>query len=92
VQRELDCDILVSGHTHENSILSHEGKYFINPGSATGAYSPLTSMTTPSFILMAIQGDDVSAFVYSMKGDDMPVDRVDFTRNGEIITEDTPAE
>lgn len=48
-------------------------------------------MTTPSFILMAIQGDDVSAFIYSMKGDDMPVDRIDFTRNGEIITEDAAA-
>ena len=42
VQRELDCDILVSGHTHANKITTYDGKYFINPGSVTGAFSPIT--------------------------------------------------
>ncbi len=41
VQRELDCDILISGHTHKNSLSSYDGKYFINPGSATGAFTPI---------------------------------------------------
>ena len=54
VQRELDCDILVSGHTHKYHIHNYDGKYFINPGSATGAYSALSSSSQPSFILMAI--------------------------------------
>lgn len=40
-QRELNVDILISGHTHENSVAEYEGKYFINPGSITGAYSGL---------------------------------------------------
>lgn len=35
VQRKLFVDILVSGNTHLNQILQYEGKYFINPGSAT---------------------------------------------------------
>ena len=39
-QRELGCDILVSGHTHQPSVEKIEGKYFVNPGSATGAFSP----------------------------------------------------
>lgn len=85
VQRELDCDILVSGHTHKHFIHVHDGKYFINPGSATGAYSALSSSNQPSFILMAIQGEDVSAFVYTMKGEEMNVSRIDFSKNGEIL-------
>ena len=41
-QRELDCDILISGHTHKSSITTVDGRYLINPGSATGAYSGIT--------------------------------------------------
>lgn len=54
VQRRLDCDILIHGHTHEPGVQQYDGKYFINPGSATGAYSALNSNVVPSFILMAI--------------------------------------
>lgn len=38
-QRRLDVDILVSGHTHELQLWESDTKIFINPGSATGAYS-----------------------------------------------------
>ena len=41
VQRQLDVDILISGHTHKFEAFEHEGKFYINPGSATGAYSAL---------------------------------------------------
>ena len=39
--RDLDCDILVSGHTHQSKVSTFGGKHFVNPGSATGAYSAL---------------------------------------------------
>lgn len=41
VQRQLDVDILISGHTHKFEAYEHESKFYINPGSATGAYNPL---------------------------------------------------
>lgn len=41
VQRQLDVDILISGHTHRFEAYEHENKFYINPGSATGAFSPL---------------------------------------------------
>ena len=69
VQRQLDCDILVSGHTHQNQITQYDGKYFINPGSVTGAYSATNSAPRPSFILIAIQGNDIVAFIYELKPD-----------------------
>lgn len=37
-QRQLDVDILITGHTHKNEVNEFEGKWFINPGSITGAY------------------------------------------------------
>lgn len=41
VQRQLDVDILISGHTHRFEAFEHENKFYINPGSGTGAYSAL---------------------------------------------------
>ena len=70
VQRQLDCDILVSGHTHQHSITQYDGKYFINPGSVTGAYSATNSNPRPSFILLGVQGDDILAFIYEMVEDE----------------------
>eukprot|EP00124_Ichthyophonus_hoferi_P000152 Ihof_evm16s5 gene=Ihof_evmTU16s5 len=42
LQRQLDVDILITGHTHKFSSFERDGKLFINPGSATGAFSTLT--------------------------------------------------
>lgn len=41
LQRQLDVDVLISGHTHRFEAFEHEKKFYINPGSATGAYSAL---------------------------------------------------
>jgi vacuolar protein sorting-associated protein 29 len=79
VSRQLDCDVLISGHTHTSSITQYDGKYFINPGSVTGAYSPLTGQTKPSFILVAIQGDDIVAFIYELINDEVQIKTLEFT-------------
>lgn len=39
--------------------MKHEDSYFINPGSATGAYSTTTPDAQPSFVLMDIDGSRV---------------------------------
>ena len=41
VCRQLDVDILITGHTHKFEAYEHEGRFFINPGSVTGAWNPL---------------------------------------------------
>lgn len=41
LQRQFDVDILISGHTHKFEAFEHENKFYINPGSATGAYNAL---------------------------------------------------
>lgn len=54
IQRQLDVDILISGHTHKFEAYEHENKFYINPGSATGAYNPIADPNNiiPSFVLM----------------------------------------
>ena len=51
VQRQLDVDILISGHTHRFDAFEHENKFYINPGSITGAYSALDRYVAPLLCL-----------------------------------------
>ncbi|NWW44934.1 VPS29 protein, partial [Pedionomus torquatus] len=80
LQRQLDVDILISGHTHRFEAFEHENKFYINPGSATGAYSALETNTVPSFVLMDIQASTVVAYVYRLIGDEVKVERIEFKK------------
>ncbi len=51
LQRQLDVDILISGHTHKFEAFENENKFYINPGSATGAYSALERYDIYFYIL-----------------------------------------
>ena len=69
VQRRLNVDILVSGHTHKNEIFQSCGKFFVNPGSVTGACNDAMSPgveSVPSFMLMAVQGPSAVVYVYEL--------------------------
>lgn len=49
---------------------AYEGRFLINPGSATGAYSNLTEDVKPSFVLMDIAESkvrDVNTLIYCAK-------------------------
>lgn len=61
LQRKLNTDILVLGHTHAFQAYKHEGRFVINPGSGTGAFSTITPDPIPSFVLMDIDGPRVSS-------------------------------
>ena len=80
IQRQLDVDILISGHTHQNEVNEYEGKWYINPGSITGAYSTISTEVTPSFILLAIQGSKVVTYVYELNGDQVDVSKSEFSK------------
>lgn len=63
-QRKLDVDVLVFGHTHKYLLFHQDGKYYVNPGSATGSYSSITDDVVPSFVLMDVQEDTITNYVY----------------------------
>ena len=56
--RQMDVDILLWGGTHKFDAYEMEGKFFVNPGSATGAMTtgwwPDAEEPTPSFVLMDV--------------------------------------
>ncbi|XP_022668883.1 vacuolar protein sorting-associated protein 29-like [Varroa jacobsoni] len=79
-QHQLDVDILISGHTHRFSTHEHGGRFFINPGSATGTYSALESDATPSFALMDIQSSNVVVYVYRLVNGDVKVERTEYKK------------
>jgi vacuolar protein sorting-associated protein 29 len=81
IQRQLDVDILITGHTHKFQAFEHEEKFYINPGSITGAYSPLESNVTPSFVLLDIQQSTVIAYVYQLIGDEVKVERIEYRKS-----------
>lgn len=54
----MDVDVLLWGGTHKFDAYEMEGKFFVNPGSATGAMTtgwwPEAEDPTPSFVLMDV--------------------------------------
>ncbi|CAH0389596.1 unnamed protein product [Bemisia tabaci] len=79
-QRQLDVDILISGHTHKYEAYEHENKFYINPGSATGAYHPLETNVIPSFVLMDIHSTTVITYVYQLVGDEVKVEKIEYRK------------
>ena len=49
IRRKLDVDILVSGHTHKNEVVEHEGFYHINPVSYC-SYSCCSYTYLPAYL------------------------------------------
>jgi len=71
--RQMDVDILLWGGTHKFEAYELEGKFFVNPGSASGAFSTGWwadgEEPTPSFCLMDVQGDVLVLYVYQLRTD-----------------------
>ena len=87
VQRELDCDILASGFTHQLSVNTKEGKLYINPGSLSGALCPLVEDSIPSFILMALQGEEaiIYSYVLNDKAQKFEVGQIEYFRGSDDL-------
>ncbi|KAG5287854.1 vacuolar sorting-associated protein [Histoplasma capsulatum G186AR] len=77
--RQMDVDVLLWGGTHKFEAYELEGRFFINPGSATGAFTTLGGLEeeqTPSFCLMDVQGDVLVLYVYQLRKDEQGAETV----------------
>ncbi|GAX09347.1 uncharacterized protein FisN_6Lh283 [Fistulifera solaris] len=91
-RRKLNVDILITGHTHQNSVVIEDDCCYINPGSITGATSTVTSDVVPSFVLLAVQEDKVVCYVYELKGNDVEVSKTEFAKvKKETVVSKDPA-
>ncbi|CAE7891554.1 vps29 [Symbiodinium sp. KB8] len=80
LQRRMDVDVLVTGHTHQHSIVEYENKLFVNPGSVTGALSPSTEDVVPSFLLFAVKDKTINVYIYQVVDGKRTVTQAEFTK------------
>ncbi|KAG9243827.1 vacuolar protein sorting-associated protein [Calycina marina] len=70
---KLDVDVLCYGGTHRFDAYEYENKFFVNPGSATGAITTgwvgEEEEMVPSFCLMDVQGIGLTLYVYQLRKD-----------------------
>ena len=94
--RSMDADIFISGHTHKFEAFRQDGRFFLNPGSATGAWSadqPLdfksaeaVLSTTPSFArksqltVLDVQGAVVVIYVYQLVDGEVKVEKLEYRK------------
>ncbi|EGR32142.1 vacuolar sorting protein, putative [Ichthyophthirius multifiliis] len=78
--RQLDTDILISGHTHDQKASKIDKKYLLNPGSITGAYSPITKNILPSFLLLEIKEKSVDVYLYQLQDSELKIKKTIITK------------
>ncbi|KAG0168375.1 Vacuolar protein sorting-associated protein 29 [Apophysomyces sp. BC1034] len=81
--RQMEVDVLLTGHTHKFEAFEKNGRFFINPGSATGAYSASPDVVdpVPSFVLMDVQNSTVVTYVYKLVDNDVKVEKLEYKKN-----------
>nr|CDS30141.1 Vacuolar protein sorting associated protein [Hymenolepis microstoma] len=80
LRRQLNVDILISGHTHKAEAYQYDGGIFLNPGSVTGAFSPFQPNPQPTFMLLDIQDTIINLYTYRLEGNEHKFERTEFPR------------
>ncbi|KAG2445745.1 hypothetical protein HXX76_000351 [Chlamydomonas incerta] len=85
LQRQMGADILVTGNTHKFEARKAGSCLALNPGSATGAFSVAAAGTqqpvpTPSFVLMDLDGQKVTVYVYQLVDGEVRVEKIDYNK------------
>ncbi|CAD8110907.1 unnamed protein product [Paramecium sonneborni] len=66
--KEMEGDVLITGHTGVAKVTAVEKKYIINPGSATGGFNGLQT-SIPSFLILEFKKEKIQVFIYTLDGD-----------------------
>ncbi|KNB41971.1 hypothetical protein JH06_4473 [Blastocystis sp. subtype 4] len=76
----MGCDIEIYGGTHKLSVEKKGKVLYVNPGSLTGAFSPTNVENNPSFILLALQSNEITVFTYQLKDGKLDVGKTSFAK------------
>ena len=85
IARGLDCDIFISGNTHQVGVKVLDNKLYINPGSISGAFSNMISDPSPSFVLMVLTGTEAIVYLYVLndRTQKFEVNKVEYRKGAE---------
>lgn len=74
--RRIDVDILIWGGSHHLETFELGGKFFVNPGSITGAFTSVSDTVLPSFCLLDIRENVCVIYIYTLHDSGVKVERV----------------
>ncbi|TID30432.1 hypothetical protein CANINC_000943 [Pichia inconspicua] len=80
--RMMDADILISGGTHRVEAYTLDGKFFVNPGTATGAFT--TDSLEPvdtSFCLLEVVNNTCTLYLYTLVDGDVKIDKLVYSKD-----------
>ena len=75
IARQLEVDILISGHTHAPFLSEYEGILHINPGSLTGVWGGGGGSMRPSLVIAEIAGQRLDITLWEDVGGRMSITR-----------------
>ena len=67
----MGVDILISGHNHQMKLTRVDNLTILNPGSLTGAFSPLSANTVASFLIIEFKAGSIVIYPYEISEDEI---------------------
>jgi putative phosphoesterase len=82
LQKSMDVDMIVSGFINKLRVRSLDSIHYLNPGSLTGAFCPISNESNPSFILMMAEGGlaIVYTYVYNSTSKNFDIHKAEFNK------------
>lgn len=83
LQRALDADIMITGHTHELKLYEENNILYLNPGSLTGARTVVNKGKNehiPSFMLLDVNQNNIVIYIYKLINEKVDVTRKEFKK------------
>ncbi|CAD8133155.1 unnamed protein product [Paramecium octaurelia] len=80
--KENQCDIAVFGNSHQSLISKFERKYFINPGTMSGAYGSIKqdAIIQPEFVILECLGDEMGVYKYKLINGELLIEKCTITK------------
>jgi len=81
----MGVDVLITGHTHVPMVKVLEVRdrkiLLLNPGSATGVWSGGYSQAPPSFMVLEVDGEHLTVYLYKVVGDRLEEEVHEFSKS-----------
>ncbi|KAJ3258630.1 Vacuolar protein sorting-associated protein 29 [Boothiomyces macroporosus] len=78
--RASNVDIVVSGGSHVFEAYEKHGRFYVDPGSATGAFTLDQDEVIPSFVLMDVRPNAFSLYIYKLITGQVKVEKMDYSK------------
>ncbi|PRT53580.1 Vacuolar protein sorting-associated protein 29 [Wickerhamiella sorbophila] len=78
--RQMNADVVLWGGSTNVDTFELDGKFFLSPGSLTGAQSAESVSSIPSFCLLDLKGKQCVVYIYSLEKNLVKVEKAVYTK------------